>query len=209
MHQEATQCLESAGMSLQEWNSSHQGFNQFVNDDKRKITPSILGVTWDTSSDLLYIKPVYVDPVDALTKRKALSICSKLYDPLGLISPITIKGKLFIRSLWKLKVDWDEFLGEEVIVEFNRSISDYRDLSCIVFPRAVATKTTVNILHIFCDASSNAYGTVAYVCNELGSNLLMSRSRVAPVKTVYTTVGVDCCAVGLSSCQLYLFGFRC
>ena len=140
VHQEATQCLESAGMPLQEWNSNHQGFNQFVNDDKRKITPSILGVTWDTGSDLLYIKPVYVDPVDALTKRKALSICSKLYDPLGLISPISIKGKLFIRNLWKLKVDWDEFLGEEVIVEFNRLISEYRDLSCIVFPRAVATK---------------------------------------------------------------------
>ena len=133
VHQEATQCLESAGMPLQEWNLNHQGFNQFVNDDKRKITPSILGVTWDTSSNLLYIKPVYVDPVDALTKCKALSICSKLYDPLGLISPITIKWKLFIRSLWKLKVDWDEFLGEEVIVEFNRLISEYRDLSCIDF----------------------------------------------------------------------------
>ena len=112
VHQEATQCLESAGMPLQEWNSNHQGFDQFVNDDKRKIPPSILGVTYDTSSDLLYIKPVNVDPVNALTKRKALSVYSKLYDPLGLISPITIKGKLFIRSLWKLKVNWDEPLEE-------------------------------------------------------------------------------------------------
>ena len=38
-------------------------------------------------------------------------------------------------------------------------------------------------MHIFCDAGSNAYGTVAYICNELGSHLLMSRSRVAPVMT--------------------------
>ena len=104
VYREATQCLESASMPLREWNSNNGGFNQFVNDSERKVTPSILGVLWDTSSDSLYIKSVDVDPVDTLTKRQALSVCSRLYDPLGLVSPITIKGKLFIRDLWKSKV---------------------------------------------------------------------------------------------------------
>ena len=34
-------------------------------------------------------------------------------------------------------MDWDELLEEEVIVEFSKLISEYRNLSCIVFPRAV------------------------------------------------------------------------
>lgn len=38
------------------------------------------------------------------TKRGILSAVAQLYDPLGLTSPVTMVGKLFIKSLWQLKI---------------------------------------------------------------------------------------------------------
>ena len=35
-----------------------------------------------------------------LTKRQILSQINRIYDPLGLISPFTIKGKIAMRRLW-------------------------------------------------------------------------------------------------------------
>ena len=41
-------------------------------------------------------------------------MAAKLYDPLGIISPIFLPVKLIFQELCKLKVDWDEPLSEEM-----------------------------------------------------------------------------------------------
>ena len=42
------------------------------------------------------------------TKRNVISTASKFYDPLGVISPITIQFKMPFQELCKDKKDWDE-----------------------------------------------------------------------------------------------------
>ena len=37
------------------------------------------------------------------TKRKILSLVSSTYDPLGWVSPLTVRGKMFMQTLWKEK----------------------------------------------------------------------------------------------------------
>ena len=39
------------------------------------------------------------------------------------------------------------------------------------------------VFYTFCDVSTQAYGAAAYLCNNKGSGLLKSSSRVVPVKT--------------------------
>ena len=102
-----TGCLAEANFPLQEWNSNCDEFKLYLKDDARKECPTVLGVQWDTTVDVLQIKSVIVPSCSSLTKRKALSLSSKVYDPLGLLSPIPIKAKLFLQDLWKAKISWD------------------------------------------------------------------------------------------------------
>ena len=49
------------------------------------------------------------------TKRKILSLVSSIYDPLGWVSPLTVCGKMFMQSLWKEKMGWDQKLNPDQI----------------------------------------------------------------------------------------------
>ena len=44
-----------------------------------------------------------------LTKRQILAQINGIYDPLGLLSPFVIKGKILLRELWARhgKIGWD------------------------------------------------------------------------------------------------------
>lgn len=48
------------------------------------------------------------------TKRSILRISAKIFDPIGLISPITVNFKMWFQELCSSKVDWDVILQNEV-----------------------------------------------------------------------------------------------
>ena len=118
-----------------------------------------------------------------MTKRRALSICSQVYDPLGVLTPVTVKSNVFLQKLWKDSKGWDDPLDSETIDKFNGLVLEYSQLDRLLYPRAVSSKTEACALHVFCDASARAYGAEAYLCHDDRANLLMSRCKVAPLKT--------------------------
>ena len=90
---------------------------------------SVLGLPWDTAKDAIVIKMVVnlsarkqgvrtghdLHPGDedlikgaVLTRRVLMSQIHGIFDPLGLLSPITIKFKLVLQHLVQAEVDWDE-----------------------------------------------------------------------------------------------------
>ena len=54
-----------------------------------------------------------------LNKRSVLKVVAKLYDPLGLISPLFITFKALFQDLCKLKTNWDEPLNEELARRYS------------------------------------------------------------------------------------------
>ena len=42
-----------------------------------------------------------------------LSIAAKVFDPLGLLEPFTVKAKMMLQELWKQKVSWDSQLPDK------------------------------------------------------------------------------------------------
>ena len=93
-------------------------------------------------------------------------MASKFYDPLGLVSPVTIQFKMLFRDLCVCKVGWDEPLSGDLLSKWN-TIASHFDNVMISIPRCYcwSSRQTSHQYSLFgfCDASSRAYAAVVYV----------------------------------------------
>ncbi|KAL5476354.1 hypothetical protein EMCRGX_G026289 [Ephydatia muelleri] len=152
----------------------------------------ILGVCWETARDelLFNVKPV-VDLAKKIhvTKRSVVSIAAKFYDPLGIISPITVQLKMMAQNLWQLKIGWDEPLTGETLKQWNELVVSLERVPLISIPRWYSANSDDSVatfsLQGFCDASTRAYAAVVYLkiqsISGVEVRLLASRTRLAPL----------------------------
>lgn len=156
----------------------------------------VLGINWDVQNDQLLfdINDVARQMKETRpTKRNAVSLATRFYDPLGIISPITVRFKQLFQKLCERKLDWDEDLTGEFLTEWEGLTSDLQQFSPIRIPRRSVQlpggdSAVIYTLQGYCDASQKAYAAVVYlqverdgrVCNQF----LCSKTRVAPVKKV-------------------------
>ena len=65
---------------------------------------SLLGLCWNMLDDTLGFIPKLFPSLTfspLTTKREILCDLAQIYDPLGLLTPITIKVKLLLQALWR------------------------------------------------------------------------------------------------------------
>jgi len=117
------------------------------------------------------------------TKREILKWTSGMFDPLGLISPVTITAKLFLQNLWQQNLNWDTQLTENLSKTWCEIAVNITQATTMLFPRqCTSIETSAELtIRIFSDASPRAYGAVAYVQQGSHSAILMSKSRAAPL----------------------------
>lgn len=123
------------------------------------------------------------------TKRDVAQIMSKSYDPMGLITPVTIKMKLFCQSIRKRKMGWDEVLHETSRKIWRNLLKSLKEAEPIRVPRCyvfgVAGQVRSTSLQGFCDTSVNAYAAVVYLKMETEDEtylkFVISKTRVAPL----------------------------
>ena len=147
-----------------------------------------LGVQWDVAEDTLSFRvDVRRGPA---TRRGILSTVSAVYDPLGFGAPFVMPAKLLLQDLCRLKLGWDEPVPAAHLRRWGQWCEELNLLQEFSVPRSVSTPgMIVNCqLHIFSDASEAGYGAVGYtrVTDSTGTvrtSLLMSKARVAPLKT--------------------------
>ncbi|RXN13114.1 hypothetical protein ROHU_009852 [Labeo rohita] len=70
-----------------------------------------LGLYWDIKTDTFTFKVTAND--QPYTHRGVLSVVNSLFDPLGFVAPVTIRGRALVRELTKEVHDWDTVLPEE------------------------------------------------------------------------------------------------
>lgn len=190
--------LKSGGFRLRKWNSNSTELLQQVpiEDREKKELFSIhqpniakaLGIYWDTTNDYFSFSINFTFS-NHITKRSLLSDAAKLFDPLGWLSPTTIVAKIIFQQLWKIKLDWNDSLPDNIQHEWINFRSKLKDLEKIKIPRWIeyhTTESTVD-LHAFSDASKSAYAAVVYArtVSESGKvyiNLLQAKTKVAPLK---------------------------
>ena len=97
--------MNQALMPLQEWVSNNEHFNSLY-QLAVPITQNVLGISWNPHTDNMNIvvgeKLAHKDSW-RYTKRNVLSLVSSVFDPLGRVSPLTVRGKIFLQTLWKEK----------------------------------------------------------------------------------------------------------
>ena len=52
------------------------------------------------------------------------NIVSKLFDPLGIIEPFSVKGKILLQELWKMKLGWDDAIPLQSVEDWRKWIKD-------------------------------------------------------------------------------------
>ena len=147
-----------------------------------------LSVGWNPQTDVLSFA-VKEPNVAKLTKRGVLSNISRLYDPSGLASAVTIKARIALQDIWRAKnFDWDDPLPDETIVRWQTLFKEIQGLRALEFPRWLQPENVSgdSELHLFADASGAAYGAVAYLLwptvNGPEVRLVAAKASVAPLR---------------------------
>ena len=88
-------------------------------------------------------------------------LTAKIFDPLGLLAPLTISMKVVFQILCMNNIDWDDLLSN-----FQSIIREISYLHSVRVPRCFFELNSKPIeieLHGFSDASSQAYAAVVYI----------------------------------------------
>ncbi|XP_006820019.1 uncharacterized protein LOC102803619, partial [Saccoglossus kowalevskii] len=191
-YNEANQLMQSAGFKLRSWSSNCDSVRS-LSDTDDSLNPdsnvNVLGIRWITDSDeLTYPEKTISLQDNIITKRTVVRTAACLYDPIGYLSPVHIRAKLFIQELWKEKVNWDDTLSEDMNRKWSGIVSDLNaatntKLKRLYFPKSDEQCTNNEYqLHVFADASDKAYGAAVYLRRNDQTALVIAKTRVAPLK---------------------------
>jgi len=114
------------------------------------------------------------------------------------------RAKMLVRSLWDKHRDWDDpFLPQDLLQAWNDWEGELQYLPQVILPRAyepakVDQSSITREVDIFCDASEQVYGSVAYLRtadhqDNVNLSFPMARSRVAP-KRLHSMPRLELCA---------------
>lgn len=191
--QELEQILQSGGFTLSKWKSNHSSLIEEHDTGEKTISDKIqktLGIIWDATSDTLQYSFNQTNTNNRITKRTILSMVSKIYDPMGLIGPVTARAKSFLQQLWLLSLSWDDEIPATLNQEWSHYSTQLCEITNIKIHRQTICSNPVKIeLHGFSDASEKIYRATIYIrsTNQTGQhtvNLISAKSKVAPIKTL-------------------------
>ena len=189
---ESIDICKKGGFNLRQWSSNSKKIEAMAKergiwDDSDKA--NALGMLYARRTDRLHIKYDSEKTMGKYTKRAALSQTNALFDPLDRLCPIAVRLRLFLRKLWKGKYGWDDDFSHDKELaktwdELKAQCAALEDFSFDI--ATVITKNTQ--VHVFCDASTEAYGAVLYLvtpaceeCPEGQIRMVRSKAKVVPV----------------------------
>ncbi|XP_058816793.1 uncharacterized protein LOC131680088 [Topomyia yanbarensis] len=198
-----------AGFEIRNWMSSsievisalgETTIDQHVHFNQNKTTgyERVLGIVWNTGTDAFTFSGRmrddllrYLNGEQRPTKGMVASCVMSLFDPQGFLIPFTIFGRILLQDLWRTGCEWDDETNDDAVEKWRCWVSRLQEVEEIRIPRyyfqgGLNLDYTTLQLHVFVDASQNAYGAVAYfrIMSTSGPicSLVMAKSKVAPLK---------------------------
>ena len=134
----------------------------------KKTQNKVLGNIWDTATDMLlfnFNELIEYAKSSPATKRSFLKWFSKIFNPLGLLMPFTIKLTMKFQELCLAKINWDEKADEKLCVTMNNLISELAFVNNVPVSRCyflTNLKPFVAQIHGFSDASERVFAAAVY-----------------------------------------------
>ena len=149
----------------------------------------VLGMYWDITADK-YLFNINFKWDGKFTKRSALRFCNSIFDPLGLLIPTIMRIRLFIQQLWEQDYSWDKsFEHREELAKQWLFLVQEAHIAVTSTNSRQAIWTQSSEIHIFSDASKDAYGAVVYVrtppsteCPKGNVHLVCAKGKVAELE---------------------------
>jgi len=197
LQRQLLELLKGGQFLLRKWRSNEPRVLQSLPNQETnelfiidKDTAKALGLLWNSTRDSLQYK-TDLTKQKIVTKRAALSRISQVFDPLGLVGPILIRGKIFMQKLWAEDLQWDQSLPSPYLSEWSAYCEQLSELNSLQIPRNVNCDNISDHFDLFGfgDASQSAIGACLYAVSldkdgNVNSQLLCAKSRVAPLKTL-------------------------
>ena len=161
------------------------------NSESKSHIVKVLGLNWDTSSDEFFFDLTELYNYGRAlpeTKRSILKLSSKIFDPIGVLTPFTVEMKVLFQELCQTKVEWDGKLEGNLIQVWKQLLDEMKYLNSVRIPRCYFQSGPLELqLHGFSDASDRALAAVIYMRScytdgRIDVRLVASKSRVAPLK---------------------------
>ncbi|XP_065087718.1 uncharacterized protein LOC135709340 [Ochlerotatus camptorhynchus] len=192
------QLLARGGFPVHKWSSNTTEVLENVPEaDREKLVRldntsidvmKTLGLIWSPQRDEFVFSTNQTDrEASHPTKRTVLSEIGRLFDPLGLVTPVTIIAKMIMQRIWRSGLPWDTPLEGELLQSWKQFREALLLVSEIKIPRCTISSDATTIeIHGFSDASAAAYGAVIYIRCILPNgkarlNMLCSKSKVTPI----------------------------
>ncbi|XP_023666073.2 uncharacterized protein [Paramormyrops kingsleyae] len=215
--------LTQGGLELRQWASNQlevinhlpralrsESSEQWLNHGEVEQQEHALGLSWMCQTDTIRYRsrPLRSSPT---TMRSIYRVLASQYDPLGFLIPYTTRAKIIVQQLWDKERGWDDpLLPKNLLNAWQAWEGELCHIDSICLPRCYVSPEmdhadTWRMVHIFCDASERAYGSVAYLRTEdtqgrVEVAFLTARSRVAP-KRQLSMPRLELCAA-LTGAQL-------
>jgi hypothetical protein len=151
MRDQITTLLASSGFELRKFTSNHPDILPLTDQENVNQTIALdmqnsktLGVLWNARTDQITFS-VDMKGSNQTTKRGVLSMIARLFDPLGLVSPVTITAKITLQEIWKLKINWDESLPLGLHTRWVEFLRTFIELNQIKIPRKVIGSKLISL----------------------------------------------------------------
>ena len=133
----------------------------------------MLGMHWDQNKD---VSSVLVPEKTDKTKRGILRFLASTFDPLGIISPVTLYRKILYRESCDLKIGWDKPITNDLLKKWSKRTSQLPEKIEVLRSITSYEETIQEIdLHVFGDASKDGVSAVLYAVTyqESGMNQML------------------------------------
>lgn len=195
--QQLIQLCSCAQFELRKWASNSIEVLHAISEDSRAMSLSvffdanenadlkILGLKWDPLSDTFSFQTQLT--IKRPTKRSILSDIARVFDPIGLLSPITLWTKTIMQRLWTEGIGWDDPVSDEISQQWSRYESELPLIATLFIRRRLTYDDALSLqLHVFSDSSEKGYAAAVYLRVETAvtvfCHLVAGKSKVAPLK---------------------------
>ena len=197
---ELKEMLASSGFNLTKLFSNSQsalsavascdlGRNKETMELEKSPIERTLGILWDIKYDKFTFSSKPPGKTIPNTKRSVLKTVSSVFDPLGFLAPFLVRAKIILQDLWRRKCNWDDKLSKSEADSWKNWLTELQNVELFKIRRCYTIYTGVHRieLHIFVDASENAFGAVAYLRvmyynGKVTISFVMAKSRLVPIK---------------------------